>query len=293
MAKSTPPSPNQGKGGPQPIGGLPPDYFVQKRIPYTGQGGVKGQVLAAGGNPRAAYGPDATLPINQGIQYWTGDDFRQLPQNPQVLQMLQGLLIQAGYMDSKGIQWGQPDPKTMAGFRELLKQSNFKGTDWHTTLTTQLSATGADGAAAARQANVPPLVVTLGNPDDIKATAQKTAQTLLGQNLPDDELNRFVSTFQQSQAAAQQADWQAKYGHYLATGQEGAVPGAGGTTTQEAQTEAGMARQAKAQIEQTHPGQAAAYGFGSQVFAALDSLARTGNLPSAGPPANPGAAGLG
>ena len=277
------------KGKAKPIGGMPATYqppgVYRPGLPETG---------AVGGDPQGKLGtytvpgtaPTPLGAVPQGVQYFEGAQFSELPNNPQVLQMLQGVMIQTGFLDPKGVTFGSPDPKTMAAFKEVLKESNIIGTDWHTTLNNRLASTGADSSAATRAAQTPALVINLANPEDIKATAQKTAQTLLGQSLPPDELDRFVQTFQASQTAAQTADYNAKYGTFLsggnASGPGGGGPTAGGTTTQEASTEAGMGRMAAKQIEQQHPGQIAAYGFGSQVMSMLDSLRSSGNLPTGG-----------
>ena len=303
MASTKPPGrgTTTGNKAPKPIGGMPATYqppgVYRPGLPETGAvGGLKHGELGTYTVPGTAPTPLGAVP--QGVQYFEGDQFRELPNNPQVLTMLQGVMIQTGFLNPKGVTFGSPDPKTMAAFHELLKQSNIIGTDWHTTLNNRLASTGADSSAATRAAQTPALVISLANPDDIKATAQKTAQTLLGQDLPPDELDRFVQSFQASQTAAQTADYNAKYGTFLsggnASGPGGGGPTAGGTTTQEAQTEAGMGRMAAKQIEQQHPGQIAAYGFGSQVMSALDSLRSSGNLPSggAGLGSNAAAAGL-
>jgi hypothetical protein len=54
-----------------------------------------------------------------------------------------------------------------------------------------------------------PLSVGLTNPEDLRAVAQRTAVSTLGRALSDEEISRFVSSFQGQQTSAQTADYNA------------------------------------------------------------------------------------
>lgn len=198
--------------------------------------------------------------------YKKGDQFALLPTNSADLTTLQQALVQAGYLNQGDVIYGSPDAKTVSAFEQLLATANLSGVTWQNALGARLAAASQQAPAGVK---TPPLTIALTNPDDIKAVAQKTAQTLLGQNLPDDALNAFVSNYQAAETKYQTDQYYQQY-------QPGVGYGPGGTTTQAPN----LASAAEQQIRSTNPIGVSAYGIGSKVMAALDSLRSTGNLPN-------------
>lgn len=107
---------------------------------------------------------------------------------------------------------GLPDPYTAKAWANLLDRSaNYYASGKHMSVWEVLDeganiigpggpgGGGAGGSGSGRQ----PLVVELTNPEDLKYYAQKVAVSTLGRGLKPDELNRFISSFQGSQTAAQ------------------------------------------------------------------------------------------
>lgn len=279
-ASNQPPANQKGQGGKHALG-VPDDYTVPYQIPASAQGA---EMAIPGGQgsskqTRKKWGTAAAgLQGQQGPRYFTGDQINQLPRTAQEMKALQDLMVQTGFLDPKGVIPGSPDAKTISAFEQVLNMANIHGIDWHSELSNQLASTGADGAAAARMNEAPPLTISLSNPDDLKAVANKTARTLLGQNLSDADLARFVQAYNQQETAQQTATWQGNYGHEVATGYPGGM-NATSSTTQVAQPDVA----AEAQIRKEQGPQVTAYGIGSQVMAQLDSLRNTGQLATGGP----------
>lgn len=111
--------------------------------------------------------------------------------------------------DPEEIALGDRDPYTdKAWLNAIDRAANFKNAGRDITIWEAIDmganirkegGLGADGSGTGRQ----PLVVELANPEDLKFYAQRTAVSTLGRALRPDELNRFVSSFQQAQTSAQ------------------------------------------------------------------------------------------
>lgn len=210
--------------------------------------------------------------------YKKGDEYGLLPTNGADLAALQQALIQAGYLNAKSTFLGSPDAATVKAFSQLLASANLSGSDWKSTLASRL-AIGGNAAGDQSLQKIPPLTISLTNPDDIKATVQKTAQTLLGQGLSDTDLQNFVNAYQGMERNYQTAQYNQQY-NIAGNDQSGNAVGTygpGGEATA-APTQEGLANQASTWLKATQPQQYQATQFGSMVSDALKNLASTGNL---------------
>lgn len=209
--------------------------------------------------------PAGVLPLRTG--YKKGDQFSLLPTNGQDLITLQQALVQAGYLDKNSVIYGSPDQKTVKAFEQLLTTANLSGSSWQSALSARLAAASQQ---APQGTKTPPLTIALSNPEDIKKVANSTAKTLLGNELPEADLNNFVASYQAQERAAQTAAYYQQYS-------PGQGYGPGGETTAAPSEEAAAADYVKS----TNPAGYQAYGIGSQVMSALNSLRTSGNLPNA------------
>lgn len=114
-----------------------------------------------------------------------------------------------------------------------------------------------------------PLVVKLMNPDDLRVTLQDTAQKLYGQFLPDEQVNKFVASFQAMQTAEQNQAYIAG-GFNPETGQQdtGGFSTLGGTITAPPSPGA----EAETYIRSNFPNQVAATQFGNAMGNIIDTL---------------------
>ncbi len=265
-----------------------PGYTTSKKGAGTGAagptiptyGGTTGPSYIGGGTNVTITRP---LPLPFGIQtgpritvpgYVKGDEVKYLPHTAADLKTLQLSLVQAGYItqaQANQMVLGSPDQITTAAFAKLLATANYSGTQWQNALAERLAA-AAQTPDTQQGPSVPPLTISLSNPDDIKATLQKSAQTLLGGNMTDDQANFFVGQFQNAQREQQTAAYNQQYNPGAAAGESGYGPG--GTTTAAPDMGVAATNFAKA----ADPNQYAATQFGASVTSALDKLRTTGYL---------------
>lgn len=90
------------------------------------------------------------------------------------------------------------DPNSQAVFKSLLATANANGMTWEEALA-QIEASGGLKDATPKA----PLQIQLTNPDDIRAMIQSGAQQVFGKYLSEADVNKFIASYQQQQAAAQ------------------------------------------------------------------------------------------
>lgn len=212
-----------------------------------------------------------------GAGYVKGDEVKLLPNNADDLRTLQLSLIQAGYItdaQAKMMVLGSPDQVTSSAFAKLLATANYTGTEWKSALSTRLATIAQDPSSVvgsgSSKVSTPPLTISLTNPEDIKAVVQKTAQSLLGGYLPDDQVNSFVANYQAQERAYQTQQYNQQYN-------PGVGYGPGGEAVA-APTQTGLAQQTEDTLKATQPEQYGATQFGAQVSDALSKLRTTGYL---------------
>jgi hypothetical protein len=211
--------------------GVPKGYTANRLVPRPlGPGGPQPMGVVRGAVP-GVMGQVAPL-------YREGEQYRPGGGRPEDIARLQVQLDGAGLM-KKGYRLGVWDEESIAGYSRLLKYANQQGHDAKTALDALGTLTaeereelGLDSRAKAERA---PMVISVSHPEDLKAVANKTARQILGKNLSDEELNRFVSAYQGMQSSSQAATYGARE--------------TGGTVTQEPEA----ATAAEAQIRQAHP----------------------------------------
>lgn len=242
-------------------GGAPPPYSADQKQTYLG---VPNDYTTAQ-TPTGMWGVPATFTSGDvPPQYKQGDQYRELPTDTTQLALLQHALIDAGYIsdtEAKLIAFGSPDPRTAAAFEKLLVTANISGGDWQDALSKRLASVAANPQPTKQ---LPPLTVQLTNPEDIKDAFQKTAQTLYGGDLPDDQVNAFVSQFQAKEQAAQTQAYNQQYN--VAAG----TYGPGGTTV--APPNAGV--DAAEYIKNAHPNEVAAEEFGNKMSVLLNAFTK-------------------
>lgn len=207
--------------------------------------------------------------------YVNGDQVKLLPNNAEDLATLQQSLIQAGYISqdqANRMVLGSPDQVTAAAFAKLLATANYSGSDWRSALAIRLTAAGQQ-APVKKALEVPPLTISLSNPDDIKSTLQKSAQSLLGGYMSDDQANFFVGQFQNAQRQQQTAAYYQQYDPAKAAAGD-TIYGPGGTTT----AAPDMSTAAESYAKAADPLQYQATQIGAGISSALDNLRTTGYL---------------
>lgn len=250
------PSAGAGKSA-QPIG-------VAKGFTKT----VQQQVPASYGYEHGLWDPSdvasglvTQVPRTFGAQYFRGDEWTLAPDNPADVRALQIQLQQTGLLTSRGTTvLGQWDPQSATAFAKLLASANNAGAEWKDVLAARMAAV-ASGGLLGTQTSRAPLVVHLANPDDIRSTLQKTAQTLYGGNLPEQDVQAFIAAFQGQQAAASQAAYAAGENPNIGTMDidptTGKPLGGGGTVTNAPSTGAASEQFIRGQ----HPQEVAQQGF--------------------------------
>lgn len=201
--------------------GPPPAASSSKKTPI---GVPKGYTtLGARPMPFGAHIPFASDTYNVQVSplYFKGDEWKLAPTNLQDVLALQQNLVDVGLLDSKSFTPGVWDTRSASAFTKLLAQANGAGASWQDSLASSMASAEQAGPAAGQA--LPPLTVKLTSPDDLKSVAQKTAQTLLGGNLSDDDLNRFVTSYNQMETQYQTDAYNQEYGQYAQTGQLGNV----------------------------------------------------------------------
>lgn len=111
-----------------------------------------------------------------------------------------------------------------------------------------------------------PLVIKLTNPDTLRATIQNVADQLYGGHLPDDEVQKMITTYQGMESSSQTAQYNA--GDPNLTGV--VTGGLGGTITQAPSPSA----YAQSQIEQNHPDQVNHVKFKDTFSKVLDAFTK-------------------
>jgi len=182
--------------------------------------------------------------------YKTGTALDQLSGfGPEDIYALQLRLHQAGMLDN--FIPNVLDKATRKAFTELLATANASRQDWATTLDQISTVGGMSGSGGATRG---PLQVELTNPDDLKNIAQNVAQTLYGGNLPEEDLNRFVASYQSMQSGTKTQAYNTAL--------------TGGTVT--APPTAAVA--AETQIRAEHPDQVAVTAFGNRLNDVIGGL---------------------
>lgn len=150
-------------------------------------------------------------------RYYTGYVYMPQAMNwgPVEKRRLQNQLVNAGILQ-KDYRSGVWDEATQEAFGSLLALANQSGNDWETELvnyaksqpmewdaktgTMKRKAPGG-GTLAQRQK----LVINHTNPNDLSLLANETAQKRLGRKLSQDELQKFVTSYQSMEGEYQRA----------------------------------------------------------------------------------------
>ena len=173
--------------------GVPSDYSLHTGVQVPGFA-VPGVAMNGG--------EYQTTPL-----YYKGDQYKMLPTDGGDLTTLQQILQQANLLKAGAYTLGEPDPATVTAFSKLLATANTAGTTWQDTL----AGMQASAAANPPDQKIPPLVIKTATPEDLTPVANNAAQTLLGHNLSDDDLNSFIQSFQALQTKQQQDAYNAHY----------------------------------------------------------------------------------
>lgn len=184
------------------------------------------------------------------------------------LATIQDQLYRAGYYSSTYVpKYGILGVEDIAAFRSMM--IGLAANPSQATLPNYLSQAVQAGDSTVRHRT--PLVTRLTNPDDLRVTLQKTAQDLYGAFLPEDQVQKFISAFQGSQAASQTQAYEMG-GFNPETGQSdlSGAKTAGGTVTAAASPGAA----AESYVRQNFPNEVAATQFGNAMGSILDTLKR-------------------
>lgn len=214
--------------------------------------------------------------------YVKGDQIKLLPHNTEDLITLQKALVQAGYVsdtDAQRMVLGSPDQITTGAFSKLLATANFMGSDWRSALGSRL-ALAAQAPPQQQLQKIPPLTISVTNPDDIKAVAQNAAKTLNGTYMDDGQLNSFIQAYQAQERAYQTQQYQQQYSVMGndANGRPVGTYGPGGEATAPA-TGAGLEQELEAQIRQAQPNEVASNAFTAHLNTLLGAATQNASAP--------------
>lgn len=200
--------------------------------------GQPGAVLGAKYSPFKAYYGRRKPKYKVGYQ--NSKQFARELNNmdPNVIYLYQQRLNASGLLDKYNP--GQLDKSTRAAFKELLATANQTATTWQSSLQDLEAAGGRVDSGTSVRA---PFVAQLDDPATLRATFQQVAQSIYGGDLPDAEINAMIDAYRNQQLTKQQAAY---------TAQE-----TGGTID----TETNPSAFAQAEIQSTHPDQAARVKF--------------------------------
>lgn len=131
---------------------------------------------------------------------------------PGEIRVLQEQMVRLGLLDSD-FNAGSWDEPSRRAFEELLAQSNGSGVEYTEMMTILENSApmeiGPDGIARRRAlgsgSKKAAKVLQLTNPLDLVATANEVAQKRIGRTFSQDELQRFVSSYQGVESGAQSA----------------------------------------------------------------------------------------
>jgi hypothetical protein len=165
-------------------------------------------------------------------------------------------LVAAGLMERGDYTVGVWDNESTKAYEQLLSEANASGDDEQVAMTRRIASTQANpkpDKTPKRQ----PLVVQLSNPDDLRAVAKRVSSELYGGNLPDEELDRFVSSYQALEAGYQQTGYN--------------MDETGGTLVKPPDPDVALEKQ----IREEHPNQVAATAFGARMSDIISTFTGT------------------
>jgi hypothetical protein len=162
---------------------------LRKTVPIEGPGGAD------------LYGIDNVLPAttDKFAQYVEGDEWKPGGKDYTTIQNLQYKLYQNNLYDSEAeFRVGEWDEADADAYRRALTAANAN----FMTVEEWLEAATANPTMRiqAKKARKP-LVVTVTDPDDLKAIARSSASTLFGRNvqIPDEFMDQMIAGYQQLQ----------------------------------------------------------------------------------------------
>lgn len=182
---------------------------------------------------------------------------------------IQQMMYQAGiYTNKKLPLWGTITGRDRDAFKKVLvdyavnptqKDANGNKQNFPTYLS-NIADIGIKNGQGATSVH-PPNTITLDDPAALRTMIQDTAQKLYGGWLPEDEVQKFINTFQSQNASYQTQQYNQAYG----TGPGGYGPG-GTAIKPDANAEA------EQYIRTQHPNQVAATQFGNAMAPIIDTL---------------------
>lgn len=153
-------------------------------------------------------------------RYYEGAEWWPVKTNmtPQAVRSLQTQLVQSGLLNGKDYTDGVWDPASREAFAEVLNMANNQGVEWPDALNHYMSGFPLefDAASGTYKRKVPgesrtraPLVTRFTNPNDLAATANEVALKRLGRRFSQEEMTKFVTSYQQSERGAAQQQYAA------------------------------------------------------------------------------------
>lgn len=201
-----------------------PRYASPIGVPQYTTDPSTGQVATdASGNPVPWFGAKSTPAIPNvfagtggsqatsyfGAQYHDGDEWAVIGNMPPELRsQVQQAMLDRGLFGSKkpNVALGSWDNESASAFKQVLAYANATGKDWQDALQSmpvlsddELAA--ADGTKGSkRQINQ----IKLSNPQDLAQVFKNAAADLLGSAPPQEEIDKFVRAYQNSEREEQQ-----------------------------------------------------------------------------------------
>jgi hypothetical protein len=173
--------------------GVPPGYtapgaLVDPEEDYFARGGI---------GPRQPNPPR----VMQPPRYFEGDEWSPASQSPEVVARIQRDMADAGLFDDNDeITIGAWDATTRAAYRSLLSYANASGLAAPDAIV-RLKEITASGGGRVKALSGDAAGVRVSSPLEIRAVADKAAQSVIGRRLNDSEAAAVVGAFQGLQSA--------------------------------------------------------------------------------------------
>lgn len=242
--------------GPRPIG-VPSDYVVP--VLRRTLGGRAGMVNLSNFNQKVGVGP----------RYFDGDQYLISSLPPGKLAEMQHLLENGGFYPAKTkIVYGKWDPETAQAYTNALGQANAQGKKIDQVLAEAAMQTAAAGDQSQGPTQIPVRKIT--NAADLQSIFKKSAQSIIGHNANQEDIDSMVLTYQSMQLAPQDqvndVNWQEAQ-----MAQAGGGRGAPVTITEAPSPDV----YAEEELKKRYPWQAAATEGAGIAGEALDFIRRT------------------
>lgn len=132
-------------------------------------------------------------------RYFVGDEFKPRKNSWTGAQIadLQTKMVKAGLLKKGSFQLGVWDKASIAAYELLLGYANASGKDATQELMSITYEREKYGVTDDEATKRPPLRLDTTHPDDLRGAFREVTKKMLGRALPDDELEKYISAYNQ------------------------------------------------------------------------------------------------